>query len=45
MVHAIKATEFIDKIKFACETRDELDLTLIMAELTHVEAQVKPFRE
>ena len=25
MVHAIKATEFIDKIKFACKTRDELD--------------------
>ena len=25
MVHAIKSTEFIDKIKFACKTRDELD--------------------
>ena len=24
-VHAIKSTEFIDKIKFACKTRDELD--------------------
>lgn len=25
MVHAIKSTEFMDKIKFACKTRDELD--------------------